>query len=196
MIDWEWYNDSKTLHLFIHLLINANHSDQKWQGKMIKRGQLITGRDKIKSLTGISEQSIRTCLQRLKDTKEVTIKTTNKYSIITILNYDLYQFSENINQQDNHQSTINQPTTNQQLTTNKNVKKKKNDKNVIPPTLEMILKYSKIRNNSVDINKFFNHYEAKGWMIGKGKMKDWQAAYRTWEPAKNPKQSNDLKLWM
>ncbi len=130
LMEWEWYNDSKTLHLFIHLLINANHSDKKWQGKMIKRGQLITGRDKIKSLTGISEQSIRTCMQRLRDTKEVTIKATNKYSLITIINYDLYQEKENTNQQDNQQPTNNQPTTNQQLTTNKNVKNKKNERDI------------------------------------------------------------------
>ena len=130
MMNWEWYNDSKTLHLFIHLLINANHSDKKWQGKMIKRGQLITGRDKIKSLTGISTQSIRTSLQRLRDTKELTIKATNKYSLITILNYDLYQFTENSNQQTNQQLTIKQPTTNQQLTTNKKEKNDNKDKEV------------------------------------------------------------------
>jgi len=196
MVDWEWYNDSKTLHLFIHLLINANHSDQKWQGKMIKRGQLITGRDKIKSLTGISEQSIRTCLQRLKDTKELTIKATNKYSLITLLNYDLYQGIENINQQDNQQLTINQPSTNQQLTTNKKEKKEKNDKNVIPPTFSMICNYSISRKNNVDVNKFFDFYESKNWMVGKNKMRDWQAAYRTWEPTKKPEQPNNLKPWI
>ena len=48
----------------------------------------------------------------------------------------------------------------------------------------MIKNYSLKRNSKVNINKFFNFYESKNWMIGKNKMKDWQAAYRTWEPEK------------
>lgn len=27
---------------------------------------------------------------------------------------------------------------------------------------------------------FFNHYESNGWMVGKNKMKNWQAAVRNW----------------
>ena len=128
LVDWEWYHDSKMVHLLFHLIAKANHKDGKWRGIDIKRGQLITGRDVLKSETGISTQSIRTCLERLKSTSEITIKTTSKYSLITILKYDSYQVNENTNQQTNQQLTNNQPTTNQQLTTNKNVKKEKNEK--------------------------------------------------------------------
>lgn len=59
--------------------------------------------------------------------------------------------------------------------------KKKKKKNSIPPTIEEIIDYCKERNNKVDPNKFINHYQAKGWLIGKNKMKDWKAAVRTWE---------------
>ena len=130
---WEWYDDSKMVHLFFHLLVSANHKDGNWKGQSVKRGQLITGRKSLSSATGISEQSIRTCLERLSLTNEITIKTTNKNSVITILNYDLYQSKESSNQQ----STSNQPTINQQLTTNKNdnnVKNEKKVKEVVPPT--------------------------------------------------------------
>ena len=127
LIKWEWYKDSNMLHLFIHLLISANHKPGKWRGINIKRGQLITGRKSLSEQTGLSLQTIRTCLNRLKSTTEITIKSTNKYSVITICNYDDYQIKENDN---NHltsqQLTNNQPTTNQQLTTNKNEKKEKN----------------------------------------------------------------------
>ena len=58
---------------------------------------------------------------------------------------------------------------------------------------DLILKYSESRSNNVDVDKFFNHYESNGWMVGKNKMKDWQASYRTWEPKKK---SNELKGWM
>jgi len=51
----------------------------------------------------------------------------------------------------------------------------------IPPTLEEVAEYCKQRNNSVDPQKWYDFYSAKGWMIGKNKMKDWKAAVRTWE---------------
>ena len=130
IVSWEWYQDSQMVHLFLHLILSANSHDGSWKGIDIKRGQLITGRKKLAEITGISEQSLRTCLSRLKKTQELTIKSTNKYSLITILNYDEYQTQEkHTNQQTNQQLTSNQPATNQQLTTynnNKNIKKEKN----------------------------------------------------------------------
>ena len=122
LIEWEWFNDSKMVHLFMYLLVSANHKDGNFQGQEVKRGQFITGRNKISSITGISNQSIRTCLKRLESTNEITIKSTNKNSLITLLRYDLYQSEETTNQQPNKQITNDQPATNQQLTTNKNVK--------------------------------------------------------------------------
>ena len=55
------------------------------------------------------------------------------------------------------------------------------DRKTIPPDLESVINYCKQRQNEVDPQLFHDHYEAKGWMIGKSKMKDWQAAIRTWE---------------
>lgn len=50
-----------------------------------------------------------------------------------------------------------------------------------PPTLEEVKNYCIERNNNVDHSKWHDFYTAKGWMVGKNKMKDWQAAVRTWE---------------
>jgi hypothetical protein len=56
------------------------------------------------------------------------------------------------------------------------------EKNIfIPPTFNDVLEYCMQRKNNVDINKFIDFYESKGWMIGKNKMKDWKACIRTWE---------------
>jgi len=54
-------------------------------------------------------------------------------------------------------------------------------KRFVPPSLEEVQAYCKERNNNVDPEQFINFYEAKGWMVGKNKMKDWKAAVRTWE---------------
>jgi hypothetical protein len=117
ILKWEWHDDPKMISLFIHLLLIANHQDSKWHGIEVKRGQLITGRHSLSKITHISEQSIRTLLLHLKSTNEITIKSTNKYSIITIVKYDDYQSNKN-NQPSNQPS--NQQTINQQSTTNNN----------------------------------------------------------------------------
>jgi hypothetical protein len=57
----------------------------------------------------------------------------------------------------------------------------KRNKNTIPPTIESINEYCIERKNNIVAQKFFDYYESKGWMIGKNKMKNWQAAVRTWE---------------
>ena len=49
------------------------------------------------------------------------------------------------------------------------------------PTVDEIRVYCRERGNTVDAQRFFDFYEAKGWRVGKQPMKDWQAAVRTWE---------------
>ncbi len=141
-LDWGWYGDPITKAVFIHLLIKANRKNTVWRGVKIERGQLVTSRSKLVEELTISEQSIRTSLNRLKSTNEITIKTTNRYSLITLVNYDTYQGeysqpNQQTNQPSNHQLTSNQPATNQQLTTNK---KDKNRENIYIKEKEKFLK--------------------------------------------------------
>jgi len=134
--DWEWYKTENMAHVWQHIIRKANHEDKLWQGKLVKRGQLITGRVELSRQTGVSEQQIRTCLNRLKSTNEITIESTNKFTIITICKYDEYQ-CQNGEIQDESTSTLtsrstshptsNQPAINQQSTTNKNIRIKEKD---------------------------------------------------------------------
>src|SRR3990167_4489240 len=91
MEDWQCYHDSKMVHLFLHLILKANFQDGYFMGTEIKRGQLATGRKSLSERLRMSEMSIRSRLEKLVETKEVTIKTTNHFSIITICNYEKYQ---------------------------------------------------------------------------------------------------------
>ena len=54
-------------------------------------------------------------------------------------------------------------------------------KRFVKPTLNDLELYCVERQNKVDIQKFFDHYESNGWKVGKNPMKDWRAAIRTWE---------------
>ena len=155
--EWEWYQDSQMVHLLVHLIIKANHADLQWRGITIKRGQLLTSRRKLSIETGISEQSIRTCLDRLQSTNEVTITSTNRNSIITVTKYDDYQSNETeINQPTNQQSTSqltnNQPAINQP--SNKNDKNDKEYKNIILSEIDSD-SFPEIKQEYIDITKAF-----------------------------------------
>jgi transcriptional regulator with PAS, ATPase and Fis domain len=126
-------------------LMKASHKDRKmivgFQEVDIFAGQFIFGRKKAALSLRSTEQRIRTCVDLLKSTSNITIKTTNKFSVITIVNWETYQQTElqnnqQINQQPNQQITNNQPTNNQQITTNKNEKKEKNEKNEKKTSIE------------------------------------------------------------
>ena len=73
-----------------------------------------------------------------------------------------------------------------QLNTNESNTKKLNTKviairNLIPPKIEMVEKYITEHNYNVSAEAFMDYYESKGWLVGKAKMKDWQAAVRNWD---------------
>jgi hypothetical protein len=89
--DWEWADDPNTLSLWIHLLMEANWKDKEWKGHTIKRGQLVFGRSAWSKKTGLSERQLRTCINNLKTTNNIAVKTTNKFSILTIVNYEKFQ---------------------------------------------------------------------------------------------------------
>ena len=110
ILSWEWFKNENTFKVFMYLLLSANHKDKKWKGVDVKRGQIITGRISIAENTGITERSVRTCLKHLKSTGEVTVKVTNKYSIITICKYEEYQIRENTNDQQYDQQEVTQTT--------------------------------------------------------------------------------------
>jgi len=135
LLDWPWFHQASTLQLFLYLLLSCNKVEKNWQDITIKRGQIVTSLDKLSLRCNQSMQTIRTNLKRLKSTKDITQETTNRYTIITICNFEYWQ--ENINAtnkltniQHNKQTTDNQQKDNRQLTTTKEYKIRKDYKNV------------------------------------------------------------------
>ena len=91
ILNWQWYHNTNVFRVFMHLLLNANYEDKYWNGIVIKRGQVVTSIRNISKETGLSIQHTRTAITNLQKTKEITIKTTNKYSLVTIEKYNDYQ---------------------------------------------------------------------------------------------------------
>lgn len=136
IVDWEWFTDGNMLKVWLYLLVKAQYADGKYRGVEVKRGQLLTGRKLIANETRLSEQQVRTCINRLKSSGQITIESTNQYSLITIVKYDDYQGSDSYNIQQiiqpaNLPITNDQPTDNQRITTYKKDKKEKKEKEYI-----------------------------------------------------------------
>lgn len=92
ILDWEWSDEPAMVALFVHLLLMAN-SDEGWKyrGVTLKAGQLITSIANLSKATGITIKALRTRLERLVSTGEISVESCKKYSIITISNYAIYQ---------------------------------------------------------------------------------------------------------
>lgn len=120
LLEWDWYDDINTKVLFLHLLLKANHKEKKYRGKVIKVGQVMTGRKLLSLETGLTEQQIRTSLSKLKSTNEITIESNAQGTIIQVVKYKEYQIPTK-------EITNEQPTSNQRVTTNKNDNKEKKE---------------------------------------------------------------------
>ena len=100
--NWAWYGDNNTLSVYIRLLIGAVWRETEYQNTTLQRGQIATTLPKIAKENGITERQARTILDRLKATGRVSVKTTSKFSIITLNSYDCA--FENVSQSDRQMS--------------------------------------------------------------------------------------------
>lgn len=107
LLDWEWFDDAETVQLFIYLLVTANYEDKKWRGMDIKRGQTVIGLEAIAKRLGSTVQKIRTRLEKMTETGTITKEATNKFTIVTICNYESYQDGEEPLQQSNNNQITN-----------------------------------------------------------------------------------------
>lgn len=94
MLDWEWYKNINAKVVFLHCLLRANTEDTKVNGIEIKRGQFITSINTLVNELSLSKQQIRNTLTNIQATNNITQQTTNKYRLITVVNYDLYQIQD------------------------------------------------------------------------------------------------------
>ena len=118
ILEWEWYSDNNCFRLFLHLLLKANHKERRFKGMELEIGTIVTSRDLLSRETGLTGQQIRTALNKLISTNEITSVSSSQGTIIQIVNYEKYQIATN-------EITNEQPTSNQLITTNNNVKNNK-----------------------------------------------------------------------
>lgn len=129
-MEWGWYKDPNTKAVFLHLLLLARFNEGKYMNQELEPGQVIVGRKKLAEELGLSERNVRTALKHLISTNEVTIKSTNKWSVVTIVNWAKYQFTDDeVTTKATNNLPNNRPASDQQVTTTEECKERKNDNN-------------------------------------------------------------------
>jgi hypothetical protein len=161
----------------------------------LQPGQFIFGRHKAAEELRMKPSTLNDYMQALKVLQIIDIKSNNKYSVITLVNWELYQSEDEVSDIKTDIKSDSKATTKQQQTDinnkdNKNKKVRRKEDicatsaqkiKFIPPTFEQVQEYCRERNNSVDPQRWFDHYTSNGWMVGRTRMKDWKAGVRTWE---------------
>jgi hypothetical protein len=129
VLDSGWLQNPDLWTFWCYCLLKATHAvcyqTVGLQRVKLEPGQFVFGRKATASDLKMSEQRVRTLLSKLILWQNLTIKVTNKYSVVTIVNWGSYQGGGG---ELTNNPTNEQPTTNQQLTTNKNVKNGENNK--------------------------------------------------------------------
>ena len=102
---WEWYKDVPVKTLFIHLLICANYQPTRFQGNEYEAGELITTLGSLADGCGLSKQQVRTALDKLESTGEITRRATHRNIVVKVLKYADYQAFEQTEQHANNTQT-------------------------------------------------------------------------------------------
>lgn len=131
LLDWEWWGDKNVTRLFLTILLSVNWQTKKWHGMTIEKGSVFTSTEHLSKKSGLTMQQTRTALNKLKSTGEITIKSTNKGTLVTVENWGKYQFMpEEVTNESTSNPTNNQQANNKQITNDQQqLKKEKNKKN-------------------------------------------------------------------
>ena len=143
---------------------------------------------KIKSLRILEKRNISKSLHLELIAENKDLQKLEKNAISSTLEPRKVRPSNSVSSTLEHEPSLNrhkEPSLN-------NMGEKQSGK-FIKPTIEQISAYCEQRNNGIDPELFFAHYQKVGWVVGKNKaMKDWKAAIITWE--KSPFNSGKKKF--
>lgn len=126
IINWQWFKKPNHLIVWIYILVNANYQDGFFQGVEVKRGELAISYKNLAKNTGLSVQNVRTVIEHLISTGELTRRGHHDFTVLSVVNYDKYQHRQQAKQHPaNTQPTCNQHATNNNQR-NKEIYKERN----------------------------------------------------------------------
>lgn len=177
ILQWRWMTNSETFHLFVFLILKANIEDHGFQNITVHRGELVTSLPHLARDTGLTIRKVRTALNHLKSTGEVTDTKIHRGRLIHIVNYNLYQARPTGKATGNRQTSDRQTTGNRQQSKNdKKGKNGKNEKNIYsrPPTVAEVEEYARSEGLTINAMDFVDYNESRGW----SGIQDWRPLVR------------------
>jgi hypothetical protein len=115
MMDKPYFTNSQVVHMWIYMLFKANHKDNFFEMKLVKRGSFATSRKRIAEDTGINESKIERILKMLETEQEIEQQNCGKFRIITVIDWDRFQ---KVNSKMNNSETMNEQQRNNSETMN------------------------------------------------------------------------------
>jgi hypothetical protein len=180
------FESPNLLKVWIWCLIRANWTDATamFEGREIQleRGQFITGRFTGAKSCNMVPGTFYKNILKLKKIGNIMLKSDNKKTLVTVVNYSSYQDEIEAEwQQSNNKVT----TEGQQSNTDKEYKNIRSKEYVCtkakPQNQEEYTNYFlSINGSNTDAEAWFDYFEGNGWKTGKNQVKDWKATARTW----------------
>jgi chitodextrinase len=169
------------------ILLSVNYSDSKQiiKGKVyiIRRGESIFSLDTWAKRWKWDKTKVRRFLNLLQNDSMIVLTSDNITTHLTVCNYASYQDERNASetQVKRKRNTNEIQTTPIKEEEERQEEKEKKDNRFKKPTIEEIGLYMEEQGMNNIAERFYNHYEAKGWMIGKNPVKNWKACVITWK---------------
>lgn len=171
-LEWEWYQDSNTCRVMIHLLLKSNYTVKQWQGNTINPGELITSIGNIGKELNLSENEIRTCLKKLKKTNYIATQGTSKFTKIKIIKSSIYdEIIFTSNEQIHKPLTNKSHSNNEQITTTNKVKKVEEKKESLELFKNQIFQFSSSYSQE-HLNGFYEYYSSQNKQTGRFRFED------------------------
>ena len=156
----EFFRDHKTFRLFWWLVMDANFIEGKMLGITVMRGQKLTSFESLAIETNLKIPEVRTALNKLIKSNHIIKKSTNKYTLLTVVEYEYYTGSnENKNKQKaNQRQTKDKPKTTIEEYNNLN----KEELNKIERADKILSHFDFLNSNfKSDIDKLVKEYRPK-----------------------------------
>lgn len=184
------------MHAWLDLLLLANHEDCKFMSDgelyVAKRGEVHRSIKWLADRWHWSQGKVHRFLANLERDQMITMdaKRRSRRTTITIVNYTKYQGARQADgeETENWRGSDGELTENwrgystmyNNVTTMDNKERGVKRPRFSPPSVEEVRAYCEEHDYAVDPERFVDFYQSKGWMVGKSKMKDWEAAVRSW----------------
>jgi hypothetical protein len=204
---WVW-RDDKMFKRWMTILLYVNHAPVKFNAgnelHTCPAGSSFRSLEEWGRLFGTNKRNVKKFFDLLQTDVMISCKILGKGNrrkhLLTVVNWDKYQKmgtglgTESGTESGTEKVPLTKMKNNEKMINNKEARTQKSK--FIIPSIEEVKKYSAERGNKIDPEHFFDHYTANGWTQGRNKpIRDWQAAFRTWEKRENafakPNQSNN-----